>query len=308
MSGGKQETRPIFEVDHLTKFYGRARGVEQVSLSVEPGEIFGFLGPNGAGKTTVIRSALGLLRPTSGQIRLFGDPVRLTSDRNHERLGYLPADLRLWPGMTARGISNLLLKIGARERHTRRRDEIAERLQLNLDRRVKSLSLGNRQKVGIMLALQHDPDLIILDEPTSGLDPLVRRTVSELLHEFAGRGATIIYSSHNLPEVEQMCSRVGILRLGKLVALKTIDEIRQIEEKRLQFSFARGCAAPDGLPSALADFRLVKRDAETWQIGYRGSPDALLKWLAGFEIAKLDSIQVSLEESFMGYYDGSQGN
>lgn len=293
---------PVFEADKLSKFYGAARGIEDVSLRVHRGELFGFLGPNGAGKTTVMRTALGLLKATSGEVRLFGDRVTLPSDRNHERLGYLPADLRLWPGMSARKISDLMMKIGGGPRHVAWRDQIAERLELNLDRRVRSLSLGNRQKVGLMLALQHKPELLILDEPTSGLDPLVRRTVTDILRELAANGTTIIYSSHNLPEVEQVCSRVGILRKGTLVALKTIDEIRAEEERRLRFLFAAESPMPAELPPELAKFKLVSREGRTWEVRYHGSPDAIIKWLAGFAVENISMPQINLEESFMNYY------
>jgi ABC-2 type transport system ATP-binding protein len=245
------EEFPIFETRELTKFYGRERGVESISIRIERGEIFGLLGPNGAGKTTVIRSAMGFLRPTSGETRLFGEVVRTSSDLHHDRVGYLPADLRLWPGLSARRTSDLLLDIGGR-RDRRRRDELAERLELRMDRRVKSLSLGNRQKVGLLLALQHDPELVILDEPTSGLDPLVRQTVTEILRDFAACGGSIVYSSHNLNEVEEVCSRVGILRRGRLAALRTIAEIRAERGARLEFTLESGAPPPGDLPEALA--------------------------------------------------------
>lgn len=305
----EREQFPIFETRALTKYYGRERGVEGISLRIERGEIFGFLGPNGAGKTTVIRSAMGFLRPTSGEVRLFGDEVRTPSDRHHERLGYLPADLRLWPRMTARRTSDLLLDIGGR-RDRRRRDELAERLELRLDRRVKSLSLGNRQKVGLLLALQHDPELVILDEPTSGLDPLVRQTVTEILREFAGRGGSIVYSSHNLNEVEEICSRVGILRRGRLAALKTIEEIRAERGARLEFTIDRAAPEPQALPDSVAralgtaeaPARLERVGDHTWQVAYHGAPGPLLGWLATLPVTEVSTPQVSLEEAFLNYY------
>ena len=267
------------------------------------GEIFGLLGPNGAGKTTVLRSALGLLRPTRGRLLLFGDPVIPHKDRHHERLGYLPADLRLWPSLTARRTSDLMLGLGARRPDRRRRDELARRLDLELDRPIKGLSLGNRQKVGLLLALQHDPDLIILDEPTSGLDPLMRRVAMTLLTEAVQRGATVIYSSHNLSEVEQICSRVGILRRGRLAALKTIGEIRAERLQRLQFVLAPHCDPPNGLPPGLAErFRLDRLAGRTFEVRYQGSPDSLLLWLASLSILEITSPQISLEEAFLAYY------
>lgn len=293
---------PPFEAEALTKYYGAIRGVEGVSLAVRRGEIFGFLGPNGAGKTTVIRLALGLLRPTSGQLKLFGRPVRAHSDADHGRIGYLPADLRLWRRLTVRRTSDLLLSLGGLGGATARRDELARRLELDLDRRIKSLSLGNRQKVGLVLALQHAPELLIMDEPTSGLDPLVRQTVTEILRDFASGGGTIIYSSHNLGEVEQICSRVGILRRGKLVALKTIDEIRTEREQSLEFVFASDSNMPEGLPDELAQFRLSRLAPRRWRVDFHGSPSPLLRWLADFDLAEISSPSVSLEQAFLGYY------
>ncbi len=300
---------PALQASGLSKFYGAARGIEGFNLEVRPGEIFGFLGPNGAGKTTVIRCALGLLLPTAGEVRLFGDPVATHHDLNHERIGYLPADLRLWRSMTPRRISNLLLRIGPQKPGSLdRRERMARRLELDLDRKIKALSLGNRQKVGLMLAMQHDPELLILDEPTSGLDPLVRRTVGELLSEFAADGGTVIYSSHNLNEVEEICSRVGIMRRGRLVAVETIDEIRAEREQRLQLVFARGGTEPTELsssrPPELARFAFekIKGHDRTWQVSFHGSPAPLLRWLAGFEVEDISSPQVSLEEAFLRFY------
>lgn len=293
---------PPFEARSLTKFYGAARGVQDISIAAGPGEIFGLLGPNGSGKTTVLRAMIGLLRPTRGRALLFGDPVRTFGDAHHERLGYLPADLRLWRGLTARRTSDLLGSIGSNRFDPGFRDELAERLDLDLDRRVKNLSLGNRQKIGLLLAFQHRPDLVILDEPTSGLDPLVRRTVVEILRELVREGKTIIYSSHNLNEVEQICSRVGILRAGRLVALKTIEEIGAERENRLEFSFAPGQAIPAELPPELSRFELRAAGQDTWQVGYHGSPAPLLRWLGQFEVTELHTPQISLEEAFLSYY------
>lgn len=302
---------PVFESRGLTKFYGRHRGVEDISIRIRRGEIFGFLGPNGAGKTTVIRSAMGFLRPTRGDVRLFGDPVRTPSDRHHERVGYLPADLRLWPRLSARRASDLLLHLGGRC-DTSRRDALAERLELNLDRRVKNLSLGNRQKVGLLLALQHDPELVILDEPTSGLDPLVRQTVTAILRDFASRGGSIVYSSHNLNEVEEVCSRVGILRHGRLVALEPIERIRAERGARLEFTLESGAAFPERLPDDLAarletpeePARLERTGDLTGQVAYHGAPGPLLKWLGELPVTEISTPQISLEEAFLGYYRG----
>ena len=308
MGSCSESTAPVFEARRLTKFYGRSRGIEELSMTIRRGEIFGLLGPNGAGKTTLIRTALGLLQPTSGSVLLFGDVVRTHSDLNHEHVGYLPADLRLWPRLTARKISDLLLGIGARSFSRKRRDELAERLSLDLDRRVKNLSLGNRQKVGLILALQHDPKLVILDEPTSGIDPLIRRIVIEILREFAARGGTVIYSSHNLSEVEQISSRAAILRQGRIVALKTIEEVRAERGRQFEFVFGQGSQTPESLPEALHQFEVTKINARTWRVCFHGSPSPLLRWLTQFDIVELSAPQITLEEAFMTYYRGDAGS
>lgn len=292
----------IFESRNLTKWYGQSPGVEEISISIEKGEIFGFLGPNGAGKTTVIRSALGLLKPTGGEVKLFDETVKTNDSLNHERIGYLPADLRLWPGMNARKTSDLFIKFDKQESTIRRRNELAERLKIDLDRRVKNLSLGNRQKVGLLIAMQHSPELIILDEPTSGLDPLVRRSVIELLEEAAAEGCTIIYSSHNLDEVERICSRVGILRKGRLAALKTIDEIKDERTRKLEVLFSPGTEVPESIKSSLTEFKPEKKSENKWIFSYNCSPSPLIEYLTRFKILEITSPQLSLEEAFLTYY------
>jgi len=193
------------EVTELTKRYGRAVGVEDLSFEVEKGEIFGYLGPNGSGKTTTIRCLMGLLRPTSGQCRVLGMPVAPGRATQHSHIGYLPGEFRIWPRLRAGRALRVLASLGGGNGLNKRRRELAERLDLDLDRRVGALSKGNRQKVGIVYAFQHEPELLILDEPTIGLDPLVRQTVLELIRETAAAGATVLLSSHDLSEVAAVC-------------------------------------------------------------------------------------------------------
>jgi ABC-2 type transport system ATP-binding protein len=210
---------PALEFQSLTKWYGATLGVEDLSFSVEAGEIFGFLGPNGAGKTTSIRCAMGLIRPTSGEVFLLGERCRTGRATCHDRIGYLPGDFRVWTAPSARRTLTMLAALGPGEcLAAERRTLLAERLGLKLDRAVWTLSKGNRQKVGILNAFQHRPDLLILDEPTSGLDPLVRQSVWQLIREAASDGAAVLLSSHDLTEVETVCTRAAVLRAGRVSA------------------------------------------------------------------------------------------
>ncbi|MBN2595022.1 MAG: ATP-binding cassette domain-containing protein, partial [Sedimentisphaerales bacterium] len=207
------------EVQALTKRYGSARGVEDLSFDIEQGEIFGYLGPNGSGKTTIIRCLMGLLRPTSGHCCILGQRVIPGEATKHNIIGYLPGEFRAWPGLTPRKLLGLLAGLGHSNEVTKRQEKLAERLDLSLDRKMRTLSKGNRQKVGIIFAFQHRPDVLILDEPTIGLDPLIRQNVLDLIRETAQAGATILLSSHDLSEVAAVCGRAAILREGRLVEL-----------------------------------------------------------------------------------------
>src|SRR5215213_3252531 len=231
------------ETEKLTKAYGRkARGIEDVDLAVQGGEIFGFLGPNGAGKTTTIRILLDLIRPTSGEAKVFGvvssrDPVAI-----HRHLGYLPGEWNLYDRLTGsetiRYFANL--RGGVDEAYV---DELVQRLDLDPSRRFREYSRGNKQKVGLITALQHRPELLILDEPTSGLDPLVQQTFNELLFEARGEGRTVFLSSHIISEVERTCDRVAIIRDGRIVRLDTVEGVRNLAAHEVELRFAAPVAA-----------------------------------------------------------------
>ena len=219
----------------LTKRFGKLTAVADLTLEVAPGQIVGFLGPNGAGKTTTIRMLMGFLRPTGGQASVLGAPAGDIGVRS--RIGYLPGDLRIDPTMTA---AQLLSWYGRlRGRHDQRRvDELTQRLGLDPHRPFGTLSKGNRQKVGIVQAFCHDPDVLILDEPTTGLDPLVQREFLTLLAQAAARGAAVLFSSHVLPEVERAATRVAIIRAGRLVTVSTVDDLLDRARRRLELRFA----------------------------------------------------------------------
>ncbi len=290
------------EVKALTKHYGSARGVDDLSFGIEKGEIFGYLGPNGSGKTTTIRCLMGLLRPTTGDCHMLGRRVIPGRATQHARIGYLPGEFRIWPRLTARKSLKLLARLGNGSECDGRREELAERLDLDLDRRVGALSKGNRQKVGVIYAFQLKPEVLILDEPTIGLDPLVRQVVLDLIREVADAGATVLLSSHDLSEVAAVCARAAILREGRLVELAPISKIVQQGERHLKVWFAKGAQVPRLPADDIDGLQVIEQDAESLPISYHGSADAVLKWLAKFPVDRIATPQTSLEDAFIQYY------
>jgi ABC-2 type transport system ATP-binding protein len=290
------------EVKALTKWYGSSIGVEDLSFGIEKGEIFGYLGPNGSGKTTTIRCLMGLLRPTSGRCRVLGEQVMPGRATQHKRIGYLPGDFRTWPGLTARKSLTLLARLGNGDEADERRQELADRLDLDLDRKVRALSKGNRQKVGVVFAFQHQPELLILDEPTIGLDPLVRQVVMELIREAARAGATVLLSSHDLSEVAAVCGRAAILRRGRLVELAPISDIVQKEERHLKVWFVKGTKVPPLPTDRLPGVRVIRQDDSSLHLAYHGTAEAVIKWLGGFPVDNITTPETSLEEAFIQYY------
>lgn len=217
----------------LTKYYGEIRGVENLDLEINAGEIFGFLGPNGAGKTTTIRILLDLIRPTQGRAEIFGMDVRTHSLEIRQRLGNLPGDVALYENLTGEAFLELIGRLH-HNHNGKRKDELAERLKIDLSRQIRTYSKGMKQKVAIIQALMNDPELLILDEPTSGLDPLMQREFYDLLKEEKQRGKTVFLSSHILPEVERVCDRAGILRDGLLVDIENIDDLKSKRVRRME--------------------------------------------------------------------------
>lgn len=289
-------------VDSLTKQYGRSRGIDNLTFSIECGDIFGYLGPNGAGKTTTIRCLMGLLRPTSGFCEVLGERVHSGHATSHDRIGYLPGDFKIWEQHTAKHALKMLGSLGSDRSFLTHQAELAERLSLNMNRRVRTLSKGNRQKIGLIYAFQHRPDLLILDEPTSGLDPLMRQIVLDMIREAADAGATVLLSSHDLSEVAAVCHQAAILREGKLIELAPISSIVQQGSRRLKIWFSADTPLPD-LPHALIDVQVMSRNKTSIEIAYQGSVDRLLKWLAQYPVERVSTPETSLEDAFMQYYD-----
>ncbi|MHC4617814.1 MAG: ABC transporter ATP-binding protein [Planctomycetota bacterium] len=291
------------EVRALTKWYGSAKGVEDVTFGIEQGEIFGYLGPNGSGKTTTIRCIMGLLKPTRGEARILGERVAAGRGTQHSRIGYLPGEFRIWRGLGSRRSLRVLSSLGGGDGAEVRREELAERLDLDMDRRVGDLSKGNRQKVGVVYAFQHEPDVLILDEPTIGLDPLIRQVVLELIREAADGGATVLLSSHDLSEVSAVCGRAGILREGRLIEVAPISKIVQQGERRLKVWFQEGAVAPHVPAGQLPGVRVVQQGPGMLHLAYQGTADAILKWIGEFPVERIATPQTSLEEAFMQYYE-----
>jgi ABC-2 type transport system ATP-binding protein len=292
------------ETSGLTKYYGKSRGIIDVNLVVESGQIFGFLGPNGAGKSTTIRLLLDLIRPTRGHARVLGLDVhrdRLEIDR---RVSYVPGELSLYGDLTGR---QLLTYLGNLQGHVDAayREELIERLELDPTRKIKSLSRGNKQKVGLVAAFMIRPELLILDEPTAGLDPFIQLEFESLCEQVRSEGRTAFISSHQLPEVEHLCDRVGIIREGRLLTVESIPVLKAKARRRLEIDFAKPVPAKRfaGLPGV----EEVVVDQATLRCTVLGSVDALIKEAARYEVQSVRSIDTSLEEIFLGYYGAGEG-
>lgn len=291
-------------VSNLTKYYGKTLGIEAVSFAVEQGEIFGFLGPNGAGKTTTIRLLIDLLRPTSGNIELFGMSLKRNQVELKERIGYLPGDFSPYSEMTA--IQFLKYTAKFRTRPPELRQSLLGKLNINdhnLSQKIKHLSHGTRQKIGIVFAIEHNPDLAILDEPTSGLDPLVQEAFYEILWEFQNNGKTIFLSSHFLPEVEKVCHRVAIIREGKIVALEAIHKLKQKRPRRLIIIFKEPI---EDKPPTIPATRLLEWSGNRCTYLVEGRVPKLLRALARLPIEDLTFPEPDLEDIFLAYYVGAE--
>ncbi|MSQ21692.1 MAG: ABC transporter ATP-binding protein [Dehalococcoidia bacterium] len=288
----------VITTSDLTKYYGTVRGIDGVNLEVRQGEVFGFLGPNGAGKTTTIRILLDMIRPTSGSAQVFGLDVRRDSVQIRRRLGNLPGDVALYD--TLRGIEVLKLLGSFRgPAGTRRVPELAERLDLDLSRTVRAYSHGMKQKLAIIQAFMHDPELLILDEPTLGLDPLMQREFYSLVMEEKARGKTVFLSSHILPDVERVCNRVGIIREGRLVAVEEVESLKRRKRRRMELVMKEDPF--DGMlhiPGA----QLVRRDGRSLEYLVSGDVQTVLKGVAQLPVQDIVFPEPTLEEAFMEFY------
>jgi beta-exotoxin I transport system ATP-binding protein len=283
----------------LTKAYGSTVAVEGLDLHVDAGRVFGFLGPNGAGKTTTIRMLLGLQRPTSGSARLLGLDVRADGVAIRARCGYLPGDLELYPRMTARRLLGWFAAARGGVDPTYR-DELVDRFEVELDRPVHELSKGNRQKIGLVQAFMHRPDLLVLDEPTSGLDPLKQDEFHRLLRQTTAAGGTVFLSSHELDEVQRVADHVAIIKDGRLVVTDSVAELRRKAPKTLELRF--GAPLDQGAFDGLAAVRHAAIDGDRAVLQVVGPLAALLHAIADLDPIDIVSRQADLDELFLRYY------
>ncbi|MEO8511577.1 MAG: ABC transporter ATP-binding protein [Chloroflexota bacterium] len=286
-------------IQGLAKQYGSVQAVRGIDLAVSAGEVFGFVGPNGAGKSTTIRCILDLLRPSAGEIRVFGRDPRHDGAAIRERLAYVPGELRLPERVTGR---QFLQSIGRlRSRFERGRlEELAERFKLDLDRNIRHLSSGNRRKVSVLSAFLSDADLLILDEPTGGLDPLMQHEFLQLVRERREAGATVFLSSHILSEVQSVADRMAVLRAGKIVAQGTVNEVRGLARQRVEIWFETD--APEWL-GRLAGIGEPAVDGRRFRAVLTGSARPLIDALAGQAISSILIQEPDLEEAFLGLYE-----
>lgn len=285
----------------LTKSYGRVQALRGIDLEVQRGEIFGFLGPNGAGKTTAIRCLLDMIRPDGGTLRVLGldpqaDPVAV-----HTRAGYLPGELTLEDNLTAEQQLRYLAALRGNRLDWSHVQWLAKRLDLDLKRSIKNLSKGNKQKVGVIQALMHQPELLLLDEPTASLDPLLQHEVLRMVLDARQQGATVFFSSHILSEVQEIADRVGIIRQGLLVEVAETQALvqRALRRVRLRFREAAPSEALSGIPGVKI---LAAGDGLSLLLQVEGEMDALIKALARYPVVEFETERPSLEEVFLAYY------
>lgn len=282
------------ETKALTKFYGRARGIEGVDLTVNEGEIYGFIGPNGAGKSTTIRTLLGLIKKTGGEGRVLGMDIEKDKERILAEVGYLPSEAAFYSGMKVGEVLELSAKLRRKDcREEAKR--ISDRLELDMGRRVGELSLGNRKKVGIVAAMQHRPRLYVLDEPTSGLDPLIQREFFTLLRERRDEGATVFLSSHVLSEIGRYCERAGILREGRLIREDRVENLTASGVKRVTLHGVSAVPEIEGV-------RDLKKEGSAASFLYSGRADKLIRALAGVEFEDITLTDPDIEDVFLHYY------
>jgi len=290
---------PVIATEALSKDYGSGRGLFELTLEVRRGEVFGFLGPNGAGKSTTLRLLLDLIRPTAGAARVLGLDTVADSLKIRRRIGFLPGDLALYPKLTGRTLLDYLAALRGGVKASVR-DSLVERFEADVDRPVRELSTGNRQKLGLVQAFMHEPELLILDEPIAGLDPLVQQSFHALLAEVSAEGRTVLLSSHTLSEVERVTHRLAILRRGRLVVVDSLENLRRVAVQRLEIEFAEPLSG-DVFRSIPAVTEVTGAD-RTLTVSFEGSADAVVKAAAAYQVLAIRPHEDDLEEIFLRYY------
>lgn len=292
-------SQPAILTEGLTKHYGDVEALIDLDLSVGPGEVFGFLGPNGAGKTTMIRTVLDLIRPTSGRASILGMDSHESAVEIRRHVGYLPGDLALYPNLTGQETLTYFanLRGGVDWSYV---DELADRFNSDLTKKVSDYSSGNRQKVGLIQAFMSKPEVLILDEPSTGLDPLVQQDFQALLRETAAEGRTVFLSSHTLSEVERVAHRVGIIRQGRLVVVEAVDELKSKAIRRLEMQF--GSPVDEAVFRGVDGVHDVTADGTRVSVSFKGEIATLLRAAMAHDLVNLNSDEADLEEIFLNYY------
>jgi ABC-2 type transport system ATP-binding protein len=291
----------VIQIEGLSKSYGPRLALNQLSLTINRGEIFGFLGPNGAGKSTTIRLLLDLIRPSAGRASILGYDCRRQSHLARAHTGYLPGELRLYEKRTGHEIIGIIAGLRGEAKPPPYARELAEALDIDLSLRLGTLSKGNRQKIGLLLAMMSRPDVLLLDEPTAGLDPLMQQVVWDLLRTEADRGVTVFFSSHVMSEVEEICERVAMLREGELIAVEPIRELKGRGRRQLEITLA--VPVPDAAFRMPGAREISRRHATiTLEVGSAADLDAVIKEAARYPVIDLRTEQPSLEDTLLTYY------
>ena len=295
-------TENAIQLKQIHKYYGSVHALRGLDLEVNPGEIFGFLGPNGAGKTTTIRCMLDLIRPNSGMIHIFGLDPQKDAQAVKAKVGYLPGDLKLDGDFTGRQFLKHIRQIRGKTRPWADLLALAQRLDLDLDRKIKTLSQGNKQKVGLLQCFVSDVPLFLLDEPTLGLDPLMQQEVLRVVREERERGTTVFFSSHILSEVQKVADRVGIIRKGRLVEIAQMDDLINHALSRLTVQFSEPVPKTGFANLPKVKVLRVNDDLHSYTLEVMGEMDRLIKALAGYPVLDISVQKPSLEEVFLNYY------
>ncbi|MDP3970573.1 MAG: ABC transporter ATP-binding protein [bacterium] len=288
----------IIETKKLTKYYGKDRGIVDVDLSVEEGEVFGFVGPNGAGKSTTIRTLLSLIYPTSGSATIFGKDVIEHGPEIKQNIGYLPADVHYYDSMKVKSLLNYSASFYDKD-CTKRMEQLVKIMDLDVNRKISDLSLGNKKKVGIVQGLLHEPKLIILDEPTSGLDPLMQQNFFNLIEEENQKGATIFFSSHILGEVQKLCDRVAIIKDGKIIKVEKVADLMRNSYTKFRIETKTDLKQEDFNGESINNF-VSKKGTTTFL--FKGDINVIISKVSELDLISLRIVEPDLEEIFMHYY------
>jgi ABC-2 type transport system ATP-binding protein len=286
----------VIEVKNLKKYFGKTKAIDDVSFSVEKGEIFGFLGPNGAGKTTAIRCMMDFLRPDAGSIILFRKDAQKDSVILKKKIGYLSGQIKLYDKWTGQQHINFVKHLNGKADYSQK---LISRLDFDSSVRTKKLSSGNRQKLGIIMAFMCEPELFIFDEPTNALDPLLQNEVYKLIDEAADKGATIFMSSHNLAEVDKVCDRVGIIKQGKIVTTENIQNLKQMRLHAVHVNFKEKINREDLISE---NIQVIEELGNELKLTVKGDPNELIQKLSKYKVQELEISHASLEEIFLEFY------